>query len=63
MPPCGVPVMVSLDLAFLGHDARLQEGLDQGQDALVPDAPAHPVQNRGVCSSSKHAVMSASNTQ
>ena len=34
---CGVP-----DLACLGHDARLQEGFDQGQDAFVPDPP-HPL--------------------
>ena len=40
----GVP-----DLAALSHDARLQEGLDQGQDPLVRDAPAHPIQDREVC--------------
>ena len=34
----GVP-----DLACLGHDARLQEGFDQGQDAFVPDPPPHPL--------------------
>ena len=35
----------SLEGALLGQDPGLEERLDQRQDALVHDAPSHPVQN------------------
>jgi site-specific DNA recombinase len=37
-----------LPAAILGEDARLEERLHQGQDALVPDACPHSVQQGGV---------------
>ena len=59
MPPCGVPVLVSLVDAVLAEDAGLEERLHQRQDALVPDPIVAPGPCRAVWSiSSKHAVMS-----
>ena len=48
MPPWGVPVFVSLIAPSVGHDARLQECLDQGENTLISDASAHPIQKSRV---------------
>jgi len=41
--PCGVPAFVLPQHAVLTEDACLEERLDQGQDAFVPDASPHPL--------------------
>lgn len=53
----GVPVHT-----VLGEDARVQEPADQTQGRLVSDATADALHERVWSISSKHAVMSASNT-
>ena len=45
--PCGVPAGCP-EAGILAEDARLQERLHQGQDALVPDASPHPVHQGGM---------------
>ena len=48
MPPCGVPVLVSLVDAVLGEDPGLEERLHQCQDAFVSDPSSDPAHQGGV---------------
>ena len=43
MPPCGVPVTVSLLFAEFREDSGFEEGFDQRQDTLVLDPVPHSV--------------------
>ena len=62
MPPCGVPVLVSLVIAVLGQDPGFQERLDQRHDTLSAIRSRTRASSAGCEISSKHAVMSPSET-
>src|ERR1019366_4050335 len=48
IPPLGCAGVRVPGLAVGGHDARLHEGLAQGQNPLVCDSSTHPFQHSGV---------------